>query len=205
MGNIFKVSGPLSLGAMPKAEAEVIEERADTEITFAPSGNAVRLYVTFSKSEGEALTAQQKADALRESLPSDVVFEIKRIDETGYAAVIKTTDTCIELIEKDENVASVTIEEEAHTTVSLDTSKKNESEGFEGSKTERVEDTVVDESITVESYENDLGNLETQTVLNVDVEDHANRDLAKGPIVGIIVLAAILFVGFSFFFFKKKR
>ncbi|MBP5599056.1 MAG: hypothetical protein J6X48_02110 [Lachnospiraceae bacterium] len=204
MGNIFKANVPLSLGAIPKPEAEVVEEETKAEITFAPSGNAVRLYVTFSKSEGEALTAQEKAAVLKESLPSDVEFEIKRIDETGYAAVIKTTDTCIELIKKNENVASVTIEEEAHTTVSLELSKKNESEGLEGIETEGVEDTV-DESITVESYENDLGNLETQTVLDNDVDGQSAAGPFKVPIVAAVVLATVLIVGFFLIRLKKKK
>jgi len=204
MGNIFKGDLLLTAGADAIEAPEFIEEKTDTEITLTPSGKAVRLYVTFSKSDGDTLTAAEKAQALKDSLPDDISFEVRRIDETGYAAVIQTTDTSIKIIEENENVESVTVEEEAHTTVSLETSKKNESEGLEGKETEEVEETV-DESITVDAIENELGNLETQTVLNVNVDDHADSDLAKGPIVLSIGLAVILFVGLFFLFLRKKR
>jgi len=129
MGNILKEELLLSAEIGFKSNAIVADE-VDTEITKAPSGETVRLYVTFNKSEGEALSAKDKAEALKESLPANAEFEIRRIDDEGYAAVIKTVDTYIDLIKKNDSVADVIIEEEAHTTEEDEIIKKKRNRRF---------------------------------------------------------------------------
>lgn len=206
MGNILKEELLLSAEIGFKSNAIVADE-VDTEITKAPSGETVRLYVTFNKSEGEALSAKDKAEALKESLPANAEFEIRRIDDEGYAAVIKTVDTNIDLIKKNDSVADVIIEEEAHTTEEDEIIKKNETEGFEGSKTEEVIDTV-DESITVNTNENELGNLETIAVMDVAPEPADNGVRGKGGISVLLPTALMVIIVVSVLLhrlLKKKK
>jgi hypothetical protein len=205
MGKFCKADLLLAADLFKREDAEVREE-INSETTKVPSGETVRLYVTFNEGYKDSLTAQMQAEELLGVLPTGAHFEIKRVDDTGYAAVIETEETYIDFIKKSDKVSDVTIEEQAETTGDVGALKKNEAEGLVGSETENISESV-DESITVNTNENELGNLETIAVMDT-VPDTTDKGVGdKGGLSVLLPIALMAFIvgGVAVFKLLKKK
>lgn len=206
MGSTWMEDSGQALRGSALIKAPEAKEVVSENTLSGPSGETVRLYVSFKEGTNESLSAE--TDYLISSLPGNAVVRINRLDETGYAAVVETTDTMIGPIEKLDNVLSVKIEEAVELTgQGTGESKKKDEE------TETVSDTettleAVPETETNETYASEIsqGYDVNEGYASVEAITTMEKGFTSPVLIGISVgvVAVLLLVVLCIFIRKKK-
>ena len=204
MGNIWSGSSS-SIGFTPRREDLI--PAGDDGITESEGEGTVHLYVVFVKGDGDSLDINAEVEKLQNVLPANVTFKVKRIDETGHAAVIETDAALTDRISAAENVENVIVDTPAKLTGEDSLVKKNEEEllpeeNLPASIVESDSENAIDNALGLED-DNEVVSGETATIL---LED-SSVDVPKTSMgLGALIIGAVLIIVIAVIvLFTKKR
>ena len=96
-----------------ETESEQVSENPGEE---SMQTEEVRVYICFDETQMQTVSLEEQVKLLEATVPTDVTFEVRRMDTDGYAVVVRTVKGILPLLEQASNVKGVTVDIPAETT-----------------------------------------------------------------------------------------